>query len=188
VCNLPLIWAWLFAAVWIVAHVDSARHVQPNVSMMYPDVPFDDEESLTAGRRPCALVADDDDDVRSLVGNALSRDGYDVIEARDGSEALRLVSTAQRAPDIILTDIRMPDLSGLMLHAGLRDNGWMIPIVVISAYTTEQVRVVAEQFGADAVFAKPFDVDDLRTVVMSLLRPNNGPRAFAITVSDELAP
>jgi DNA-binding response OmpR family regulator len=145
---------------------------------------FDDEESLTAGRRPRVLVADDDDDIRFMVASALRLDGYVVIEARDGGEALRLVSDPRSVPDVIVTDIRMPDMSGLTLLVGLRDEGWMTPIVVMSAFLSDQVRAVADQFGADAVFGKPFEIDDLRTVVMNVLRPNDGPRAFAATLSD----
>jgi len=145
---------------------------------------FDDEESLTAGRRPRVLVADDDDDIRFLVASALRLDGYVVIEARDGSEALRVVSDPRSVPDVIVTDIRMPDMSGLTLLVGLRDGGSMTPIVVMSAFLSEQVRAVANQFGADAVFCKPFEIDDLRTVVMNVLRPNDGPWAFATTLSD----
>jgi DNA-binding response OmpR family regulator len=78
----------------------------------------------------------------------------------------------------------MPDMSGLTLLVGLRDEGWMTPIVVMSAFLSDQVRAVADQFGADAVFGKPFEIDDLRTVVMNVLRPNDGPRAFAATLSD----
>ncbi len=136
-----------------------------------------DDAPLTPGLHPVALVADDDDDMRALVASALRLDGYAVIEARNGSEALRLVGNPPMTPDIIVTDIRMPDLGGIALLAGLRDAGWMTPIVVISAFVTDQVRFVADQFGADAIFSKPVDLDDLRTVVM-LLCPS-GPRPFA---------
>jgi DNA-binding response OmpR family regulator len=151
---------------------------------MTADPAFDDEEALTAGRRPRVLVADDDDDMRALVASALRLDGYVVIEARDGAEVLRVISRPESVPDVIVTDIRMPGRSGLTLLAGLRVEGWMTPIVVMSAFVTDQVRTVANQFGADAVLGKPFDIDDLRTVVMNVLRPNDGPRAFASTLSD----
>jgi two-component system response regulator (stage 0 sporulation protein F) len=159
--------------------------MHPTIDATSTDAGFDDEESLTAGRRPHVLVADDDDDMRALVANALRRDGYVVMEARTGAEALRVVHGLRRAPDAIVTDIRMPDLSGLALLAGLRDEGSMTPIVVMSAFATDQVRTVADELGADAIFGKPFDIDDLRTVVMNVLRPNNGPRAFATTLSDD---
>ncbi len=67
------------------------------------------------------------------------------------------------APDVIVTDIRMPDVGGIALLAGLRGAGWMIRIVVMSAFATNQVRELADQFGADAIFTKPFDIDDLRS-------------------------
>jgi len=136
------------------------------------DTRFDDDEYPTPGRRPLALVADDDDDMRALVAKALRLDGYDVMEARNGGEALRLIANAQMAPDVIVTDVRMPDVGGIALLSELRSAGWMTPIVVMSAFATDQVRDVADQFGADAIFTKPFDIDDLRTVVMSLVWPN----------------
>jgi DNA-binding response OmpR family regulator len=141
-----------------------------------------DTEPPTAGRRPRIVVADDDDDVRALVASTLRSDGYDVIEARNGEEVLRCMGTAGRTPDAIVTDVCMPTLSGLSVLGALRADGWLTPVVLLTAL--RDVSRQAEHLGADVVVGKPFDTDDLRTIVMNLLRPSLGPRAFARTLPD----
>jgi CheY-like chemotaxis protein len=120
--------------------------------------------------RPCVLVADDNDDIRWLMVKALSGDGYDVIEARDGREVLEAVTGSRRAPDVIVLDVQMPEINGLALLAGLRSGGWMMPIIVITAYGAARLRNHAERMGATALFGKPFELHDLRMAVMNSLR------------------
>jgi CheY-like chemotaxis protein len=126
-------------------------------------------------RPPCVLVAEDDDDIRAMIVASLRRDGYDVCEARSGAELLdhigssMLFADAYPAPDIIISDIRMPGFTGLEVLAGLRDANWHTPIVLITAYGDEETYHEAERLGADAVFDKPFDVDDLRTAVLNMM-------------------
>lgn len=132
---------------------------------------FPDEAVSTVRCRPCILVADDDDDHRALVARAMRSDGYDVIEARDGREVVHLTSGRRRLPDAIVADVRLPNVSGLSLLGGLRTAGCTIPIVLLTAQGVKYVRRVAGRLGADAVFAKPVDVDDLRIMVTKLTRP-----------------
>jgi len=133
-------------------------------------------EPVTFVRRLRVLVADDDDDIRALLVAALQADGYIVMEARDGRDAIDRIAPSMLfdenlpAPDAIITDIRMPGISGSTLLAGLRANGWATPIIVITAYDIDQVRPELEELGADAVFGKPFDVDDVRTALAHVLR------------------
>jgi CheY-like chemotaxis protein len=121
---------------------------------------------------PCVLVADDNDDIRQLMVKALSSDGYDVLEARDGREVLEAVINSRRAPDVIVLDVQMPEINGLALLAGLRSGGWMMPIIVITAYGAACLRDHAERMGATALFGKPFEIHDLRMAVMNVLHPN----------------
>jgi CheY-like chemotaxis protein len=120
------------------------------------------------------LVADDDADMRALIVAALRADGYQVTEVRDGCEAAdyiagpMLFGDAGAPPDLIVTDVRMPGITGLSLIAGIRAHGWSTPIIMITAYDVEATRPDAERLGA-VLFAKPFDVDDLRTAVLNLL-------------------
>ena len=119
------------------------------------------------------LVAEDDSDIRNMVVHGLRCDGYDVIEATDGAQLLDQVATSMLfgshdPPDVIVSDVRMPGFSGLTILAGLRSAGWMTPIILITAYGSEELRQEARELGATALIEKPFDVDDLRTAVMNL--------------------
>ncbi|HSQ65636.1 MAG TPA: response regulator [Polyangiaceae bacterium] len=150
---------------------------------------FPEHERITLARKPRVLVADDDDDMRALIVAALGEDGYEISEARNGRELLdrvapsMLFDEASHAPDVIVTDVRMPGVNGLSVLAGLRDTGWATPIILITAFDKDQIRAQGSELGADAVFHKPFDVDDLRTAVLNLLSAG-GWRALAPTMPD----
>ncbi len=138
---------------------------------------FPSEEECTAGRRPVVLVVDDEIDIRQMVSAGLRCDGYRVIEAVDGADALDRLAPAMllkcnvRAPDLIITDVRMPDIDGLTLLKGLRARGWATPIILITAYDNPTLEKRAIWLRADAVFKKPFDLDALRAAVMNILWP-----------------
>jgi len=117
------------------------------------------------------IVADDDEELRGIIANALRSDGYSVIEARDGEELLALVAdtlgdVAMR-PDVIVADVRMPKLSGLGVLEELRRTHVRLPVVMMTGFSPDSVEVVARRLGATGVLRKPFDVDDLRTAVMN---------------------
>jgi CheY-like chemotaxis protein len=124
------------------------------------------------------VVADDDDDLRALVVATLRANDYEVIEARDGGELLEILertTDASSRPDVIVTDVKMPLLSGLGVLSAMRRARLSIPVVVMTAYSHDSVRTVARRLGAVGVVHKPFDVDDLLTAVM------NAPIAHART-------
>lgn len=121
--------------------------------------------------------------MRRLVVEALSADGYDVAEVSDGVELLARVGSSvlfggfgsiREPPDLIVTDVRMPGLTGLTVLEGLRRAGGTVPVVVITAFGDDETHRIAYQSGAVAVFDKPFDLDDLRTIVLHALRPPSG--------------
>jgi DNA-binding response OmpR family regulator len=116
------------------------------------------------------IVADDDDELRDHIADALRTDGYKVVEARDGEEVLGLVAdsvsdTATR-PDVVVVDVRMPKLSGLGVLEEIRRT-CRLPVVVITGFSPDSVEIVARRLGAMAVLRKPFDMDDLRTAVVN---------------------
>jgi two-component system, OmpR family, phosphate regulon response regulator PhoB len=115
------------------------------------------------------LVCEDDSNLRTLVRLALG-DGYRIIEAADGNEALELVRAVK--PDLIVLDLMLPGRSGLeLLSAIRRENGHArTPVVVISAWAHSDEAAVAA--GADRFVAKPFDPDELQTTVAELLEDN----------------
>ncbi len=122
---------------------------------------------------PLVLVAEDDEEMRRLVTRALRRDGYDVIAAADGDGLARLLAESLRGgrePDLIVSDVRMPHLDGLQLVAGLRAAGSHVRVILVSAFADAATFESAARLGVVHVLSKPFDLDDLRTVAMNLLR------------------
>lgn len=117
------------------------------------------------------LIADDDDDMRALMATTLRNDGYSVVEASDGAQLLELLrdalEDARRRPDILVTDIKMPHLSGLGVLQALRRAHVRMPVIVVTAFADASMHTVAKRLGAVGVLQKPFDVDDLRTVVLN---------------------
>jgi len=132
-------------------------------------------------RRHRVLVADDDEDTLLLVSTVLRRDGHEVLEARSGAELLEIVASTildhDRAPDLIVTDVRMEGFSGLEVLVGLRHARWATPIVVMSAYGRSRIAEVGRRLGASAVLTKPFDVDRLREMVNELVSTRPARRA-----------
>ncbi len=125
-----------------------------------------------APRRPTTIfLAEDDEDMRNLIGEGLRSDGYEVVEAKDGAELLELLSDAfdhpLRRPDVVVTDVLMPGFSGLGVLSTLRRSRWNVPVVLITAQRDSSVRTLAARLGAAAVFWKPFDLDDLRTAILN---------------------
>lgn len=125
-------------------------------------------------RRARVLLADDDKEMRLLLSSVLRKDGYEVVEAQTGTEALDLLSTSlAEGPsyryDLIISDVRMPCLGGLDVLAGLRETNWVTPVILITAFGGTQTHEEASRWGAAAVFDKPFNVNDLRRVVSSLV-------------------
>lgn len=117
------------------------------------------------------LVADDDEDMRALMVHTLKRDGYSVVEAKDGGELLETLRDAledpKSRPDIVVTDVRMPRLSGLGVLQELRRAQMHLPVIVVTVFGDESMHVVARRLGAVGVLRKPFDVDDFRTAVVN---------------------
>jgi CheY-like chemotaxis protein len=116
------------------------------------------------------LVADDDEDLRSLVVEALRADGYRVIEAHDGAELLDhlragLTDSAPH-PDVVVTDVLMPKLSGLGVLDALRRAQWNVPVILMTVMGDGSVHTLARRLGAVRVLRKPLDIDDLRTAVL----------------------
>jgi two-component system OmpR family response regulator len=117
------------------------------------------------------LVADDDEDARSLIVAAIRTDGHQVVETRDGVELLdRLTEVLRdrtRRPAVVVTDVLMPNLSGLGVLAALRRARWDVPVILITAMSDPSVFTVAQRFGVVTVFKKPLDFDNLRTAVLN---------------------
>jgi DNA-binding response OmpR family regulator len=118
---------------------------------------------------PLVLVADDDDDIRSLVIFRLERSGYRVIAAADGAEALALA--LEHAPDLAVLDVMMPKLDGYELTRRLRneDATRAMPVILLTSRAQEADVARGFECGADDYIRKPFSPHELRARVAAIL-------------------
>jgi CheY-like chemotaxis protein len=125
--------------------------------------------SSTLAKKLRVFVADDDEDMRGLVTEALQAHGCVTEEARDGAELLDLLIRAQNEPalfpDVIVADVKMPRLSGLGVLAALKRASWAVPVIMITVVTDPSIYDVARRQGAVGLLHKPFDPADLVTAV-----------------------
>ncbi len=113
------------------------------------------------------LIVDDDVKIVELVKLYLNRDGYTVLTAYDGNEALRQAREAH--PDLIVLDIMLPGIDGLEICRILRAES-AVPIILLTARTTEQDRIVGLDLGADDYVTKPFSPKELAARVRAVFR------------------
>jgi two-component system alkaline phosphatase synthesis response regulator PhoP len=119
------------------------------------------------------LVVDDDVKTVELVKLYLNRDGYKVITAYDGVEALRLARESH--PDLIVLDLMLPGIDGLEICRTLRAES-EVPIIMLTAMTTDQDRLTGLEIGADDYITKPFSPRELAARVRAVLRRLPGER------------
>ena len=113
------------------------------------------------------LVVDDEPMVREVVTRYLEHDGFLVTAVEDGRAALKAVKTS--APDLIVLDIMLPEIDGLDVLTQLRLSG-DIPIILLTARTSEADRILGLELGADDYVLKPFSPRELTARVRSVLR------------------
>ena len=122
---------------------------------------------------PRILLAEDDDEMRLLLGEALEEAGYEVNETEDGATALASLRALARhgtgMPDALVLDVRMPGTSGVDVLTELRAAGWQTPVILISGFGDEALRASALRLGAAAMLEKPFDFDELATALSVVL-------------------
>ena len=115
------------------------------------------------------LVVDDDPGLLLAVSDTLRSEGYDVVTARRGADAL--VRVAESLPDLIISDIRMPGMDGYQLVRNLRSNARtrLVPIIFLTAKDETADRVQGFRTGVDAYLTKPFEPEELAAVVSAIL-------------------
>lgn len=118
---------------------------------------------------PIILVIEDYSDSRTLLSSLLRAKGYKVVEASDGREGL--LQANRVTPDLILMDLAMPRMDGIEATRQLRQRHTLsqVPIFVISAYVTNDVRRDALAAGCTEVFPKPFDIEALLSKIKERL-------------------
>ena len=112
---------------------------------------------------PAILVVDDEKGIRDLLEIVFVKEGYRVETAASCREGLERIEAS--SPDLVLTDMRMPDGTGFEVLHAVRESSPGTPVVMITAYTTTQTAIEAMKAGAYDYVSKPFDVDQLKIVV-----------------------
>ncbi|HEY0869240.1 MAG TPA: response regulator, partial [Acidothermaceae bacterium] len=145
--------------------------------------------------RGTILVVDDDADIVRFVEMNLRLEGYRVLVARDGVEALEMVTA--EVPDLVLLDVMMPGFDGVEVTRRLRADSRTstLPIIMLTAKTLSADRVLGLTTGADDYIIKPFDTLELVARVRSTLRRNAEARAVSpltslpgnVRIEDEIA-
>lgn len=113
------------------------------------------------------LVVDDEPQITRVLKTSLSSQGYGIRTARDGEEALQMIR--EWLPDLIVTDLRMPNMDGLELCRRVRSES-RIPIIVLSVKGEETIKVEALDAGADDYVTKPFSMNELVARIRAALR------------------
>jgi DNA-binding response OmpR family regulator len=133
------------------------------------------------------LLVEDDFELRSILAGALRRDGFAVVEAGDGDEALEwlgpgvLDGVARRLPALVVSDIRMRHFSGLEIVQCLQLTRRRVPVILITGFGDPDTHVLAHALGASCVLDKPFHVEDLLGAVHRLLGPREPERSVPET-------
>jgi DNA-binding response OmpR family regulator len=113
------------------------------------------------------MLVDDEESIQKLLTYPLEREGYTVVQARDGEEALRRF--AEQPIDLVVLDVMLPRLDGLEVCRRLR-TGSAVPIIMLTARDDEVDKVLGLELGADDYITKPFSIRELRSRIRAVLR------------------
>src|SRR4026207_2084203 len=147
---------------------------------MQTDIPIREDPVST---QPLVLVADDEPRITKLVAIALSEEGFRVVTANGGGQALQKAEEVR--PDIVLLDIVMPDLDGIEVMRQLRERR-PVPVILLTAKGSTADQAQGLDLGADAYTAQPFPPDELAARVRAVIRRSGGaePGAGVIKFDD----
>ena len=119
-------------------------------------------------RTPRILLVDDEQPIQTLLSFPLERDGYEVVVAADGREALARYE--EQHPDLVVLDLMLPRMDGLEVCKRLRAKGETVPIIMLTAKSEEIDKVLGLELGADDYITKPFSMREFRSRVKAALR------------------
>ena len=114
------------------------------------------------------LIVDDEINMRLVLSAMLKKEGYDVVTAAHGKEALQILQQSNMA--VVVTDLKMPDIDGMELLAHISERYPQIPVIMITAHGTVATAVEAFKKGAFDYITKPFDMDDLKQVISKAVK------------------
>ena len=141
-----------------------------HIATVIPEQPMaEEEEKIRAKTRRRILIVEDDEEIRRYISHELGRDFY-IQECANGKEALAII--LQKAPDLIISDIMMPEMDGLTLCQKVKQNITInhIPIILLTAKSREEDNLEGLNMGADAYIVKPFSIEILRKTAINLIK------------------
>ena len=121
--------------------------------------------------KPRVLVVDDEQDIRELLKFYLNKEGYEVLEAGDGEEALNIFENEY--VDLGIIDVMMPKMDGFALTQAIRDGGSMMPILMLTAKALPEDKHTGFLVGTDDYMTKPFSTRELVSRIKAVLRRAN---------------
>lgn len=128
------------------------------------------------------LVVDDDPKIRAVVRRGLAFEGYRMVEAATGEEALE--KAREHLPDLVVLDLMLPGIDGIEVTRRLRSSGDQIAILVLTARDEVKDRVEGLETGADDYLVKPFSFEELLARVHALLRRKSAPAGEILRFAD----
>lgn len=134
------------------------------MDVMRVEEPPSHPDERAGERRPIVLAVDDSPDMRYLLAEILGSAGYEVVAVPSGAQALSYMT--DRVPDVVITDLLMPGMSGFSLRAAMLKRPWLrsVPVIILSGYWQRP----SETLEASAVLGKPLNIDDLLACVRRL--------------------
>jgi two-component system KDP operon response regulator KdpE len=158
----------VFSVIEISQRVQTIRGLQSEQRSNRQVCP---SQELALSTQPLVLVADDEPRITKLVSLALTAEGFRVVTASGGEEAL--VKAEEVRPDIVLLDIVMPGIDGIEVMRQLRERR-PVPVILLTARGSTTDKAKGLDLGADDYVAKPFDLDELAARVRAVLRRATG--------------
>ncbi len=121
------------------------------------------------------LVVDDTKNIRTLLGIYLKLNGFEILMATNGHEALSIIDT--QPVDLIFLDIKMPEISGTEVLKRIRSKGITTPVVIMTAFATVKNAVDCTKLGALTYLQKPFTTDKIKTIIDEIMKQEENPNA-----------
>jgi DNA-binding NtrC family response regulator len=134
-----------------------------------PDVGFEDVWQSVNKVTPRVLVVDDESLIRWSVAETLAGRRIRAIQASDGASAIRLIATESQPFEVVVLDLRLPDVSDLSLLAKVRELSPASRVIIMTAFGSADVAARAVELGAMKIVHKPFELDDLAALVEAAL-------------------
>ena len=139
---------------------------------LYPNLELTVSDGPDANTTQRLLVVDDEENIVELLSTSLRYAGFEVATASNGQEALEQVGSF--APDLLVLDVMMPDISGFGVVKKLRASGSTVPVLFLTARDATEDRISGLTLGGDDYVTKPFSIEELVARIRAVLRRTRG--------------